>query len=555
MKISTVIFREKKFRKDLFNILLSMVCFTLIPLIFFFFTIDIQSKILHIFKDLFLKKELKENLIILVFKFIGSLFLMQTLHLIGGTFLGRALSNINKNLKLIMFEKFQKLPLSFSEKNNAGSSEKYITQSAENFVDLVYFFFANVFPSLMSIFVCIFQSFLFSSYFGSSKVLWFLGILLFGVVFAQLPINSNKVLFRKRKEQSGFLVDLIKNTKIDKIFQSQHFNRKIFEFHVEEEEKTYFNSIFLNGLSKFFIGNLNGIICGIFIIFIKFYSNAFLNVFDSDQSYHILSQILCFLKDIWSTISSILPLSIMMGKIRGSEKFLLEQEENLRSNKITLNEIKTIEIKNLNFSYEKTREIFNNFSCKFEPGLTILNGPSGSGKSTLIKILLGLEDTESKSIFYNKIDIKEYQKPSIVSKASYLTQSEEFFNNSIEFNLKIANPDISEKDLEEILSIAHVKEFLGKNNENYKKIVGVNCSYLSGGQAKRLAIARMLLKDRKNNNLNLVILDEPFTHLDNHLVKEIQKIVEKFIEQKRIIIAIDHTKNLHKIANEVIDLK
>jgi ABC-type transport system involved in cytochrome bd biosynthesis fused ATPase/permease subunit len=188
------------------------------------------------------------------------------------------------------------------------------------------------------------------------------------------------------------------------------------------------------------------------------------------------------------------------------------------------NNVENIKIENLNFKYED-RIIFNNFNYEFSKGFYLLNNPSGSGKSTLIKILLGLMDQDGKIAINGQII--NNQDP--IEYFAYSTQSNTIFDTTVENNITLGLKDTDKlNNICNKLRITHILD----------KVTGTNGSSISGGELKRVILARMLYFYKPGQ---VVIFDEPFDGLNNDLVSEVINIIKEFNDN--IVIIIDHTSN------------
>lgn len=231
--------------------------------------------------------------------------------------------------------------------------------------------------------------------------------------------------------------------------------------------------------------------------------------------------------------------------------FLKYPQESETSDKIKINEINMIEMKNVTFSYPDGKEtVLNNFNLKAKRGdKLLLKGPNGSGKSTIIRLILGLYDNYDGEILINSIDLKKLSKRSLRSRISIVSQKIFLFNDTIENNIKIAG-DVSEEKYETALKKSGLKQFIDNLPLKDKTLVGENGVKLSGGEIQKVAIARALIK---SDSSDLFIFDEAAAHLD----KETKELIKSFIDTElceKICIIIDHSDYFTDICNRTINL-
>ena len=192
-----------------------------------------------------------------------------------------------------------------------------------------------------------------------------------------------------------------------------------------------------------------------------------------------------------------------------------------------------ININNINFSYKNNKnEVFNNFSCVFEKGKIIgIHGKSGCGKSTLLKLIMRFWDVDSGEIKFGNDNIKEINTNNLRNFESYLTQEEYLFNDTIEFNIRLANENATKEEVIEAAKKASIHNFIMSLPNNYNTKVGELGGILSSGEKQRIGVARAFLHYPK-----LLLLDEPTSNLDSLNEGIILKSIMEDEDEKKIII-------------------
>jgi ATP-binding cassette subfamily C protein CydC len=136
-------------------------------------------------------------------------------------------------------------------------------------------------------------------------------------------------------------------------------------------------------------------------------------------------------------------------------------------------------------------------------------GPSGSGKSTLAALLLKVVAPTSGRILLGGVDLADLSAGPVRSRMAWLSQATHLFSDTVRANLLLGRPDASDADLWAALEQAQVAEVVRLLPGGLDAWIGQGGSAVSGGQARRLALARTLL-----SNAPVLILDEPATGLD-----------------------------------------
>ncbi|MDU1316834.1 peptidase domain-containing ABC transporter [Anaerococcus hydrogenalis] len=198
-------------------------------------------------------------------------------------------------------------------------------------------------------------------------------------------------------------------------------------------------------------------------------------------------------------------------------------------------EIKTIEVKDLNFSYGYRDRVLEDISLNISKGDKIaVVGPSGCGKTTLVKLLMDYYKVDEGIININGYSIEKISKSWLRSKIVYISQSIFFFKATIRENLLLGNIYIDDREIKDYLKIVGLEDFLEKLPKGLDTIIEEDASNLSEGQKQRLAICRALLKKPE-----ILILDEATSHLDSITEKKISDLF-KDISDKITTITIAH---------------
>lgn len=251
-------------------------------------------------------------------------------------------------------------------------------------------------------------------------------------------------------------------------------------------------------------------------------------------------------KTLGNTLTNLQAVFVAMGRV--FELFDIQPQIKSPENAIKLTGLNnSIEFKNVYFEYEPGNPVLKNFSLKVNKNETIaLVGNSGGGKSTVVSLLPRFYDVTSGSIEFDGVDIRKFELKSLRNQISFVFQDNFLFSGTIKDNILMGNEQASNSDVERVIKMAHLDEFIETLEKGLDTYVGERGTTLSGGQRQRVAIARAMLKDAP-----IVILDEATSALDNKSEAIVQKALDNLIQNKTVFVIahrLSTIKNAHRIA-------
>jgi subfamily B ATP-binding cassette protein MsbA len=210
---------------------------------------------------------------------------------------------------------------------------------------------------------------------------------------------------------------------------------------------------------------------------------------------------------------------------------------------------KSIEFKNVSFSYNDTI-VLKNINLLLEKGKTLaLVGSSGSGKSTLADLVPRFHDVSDGEILVDGVNIKNYSIKSLRQLMGIVTQEPILFNDIIANNIALSNPLANDKEIEQAAIIANAHQFIIRKENGYHENIGERGGKLSGGERQRITIARAVLK-----NPPILILDEATSSLDTESERLVQDAINTLMKDRTSLV-IAHRLSTVRHADEIIVLK
>ena len=205
-----------------------------------------------------------------------------------------------------------------------------------------------------------------------------------------------------------------------------------------------------------------------------------------------------------------------------------------------------IEVKNIEFSYDK-RKIIDGISLSIpEKTTTAIVGPSGGGKTTLCNLIARFWDVDSGEITLGGTNVKDYSMNSLMNNFSFVFQNVYLFADTIENNIKFGRPEATHEEVVEAAKKACCHDFISKLPDGYNTVIGEGGATLSGGEKQRISIARAIMKDSP-----IIILDEATANVDPENERELTLAVDALTKEKTIIM-IAHRLKTVRHADQIV---
>lgn len=210
----------------------------------------------------------------------------------------------------------------------------------------------------------------------------------------------------------------------------------------------------------------------------------------------------------------------------------------------------SVELKNVTFSYDGTKNALSDISLKINAGQTVaFVGPSGGGKSTLANIIARFFDTQGGSVLIGGVNVKDIDKEELMNTVSFVFQNSRLVKTTILDNVRLGNPDATKEEVMAALKEAQCMDIIEKLPDGINTVIGAKGVYLSGGEMQRIAIARAMLK-----NSPIIILDEATAFADPDNEAKVQAAFNK-LAKGRTVIMIAHRLSTVTNAERIFVLK
>lgn len=458
--------------------------------------------------------------------------------------------NVIKGLRNDVFRRLEKAPIEFIDSHPHGDLVSRCISDIEQISDGLLEGFKQLYRGVITIVFTL--AFMISIHYILALVVVFITPL--SLFVASFITKKTHQYFTKQSRIKGeigaYVLEMLDNQKVIKALTYEEDSIKKFESINNELYKVGVNAQFISSTtnpSTRFVNGLVyaavGIIGNILIInpislpLTIGYLSSFLSY--ANQYTKPFNEISGVVSEFQNALSCL---------ERVNEVLSIEPEID-QGNKNLDNSINNINISNVYFSYDKSKELIKNFNLTVHKGQKIaIVGPTGCGKTTLINLLLRFYDVDSGKISFDNEDIYKYSKSSLRKKYGMVLQDTWIFKGSVYDNVAYSNPNATSEEIEQACRIVHAHSFIKRLPNGYQTIISEN-SGLSHGEKQLITIARVMLSLPE-----IVILDEATSSIDTRTEMKIAEAFNKIMEGRTSFV-IAHRLSTIKNADLILVMK
>lgn len=263
--------------------------------------------------------------------------------------------------------------------------------------------------------------------------------------------------------------------------------------------------------------------------------------------------VLAYLEDLYAPVRGLAKLAGSLAKAGASatrvHEVLTADETvtDVRQPRTAPLVIREIHFDHVGFAYEPGVPVLRDFNLTVHTGETVcLTGPSGAGKSTVLHLLVRLYDVDTGRILLNDLDIRGLNRYSLRRRIAFVPQDPWLLDATIAENIAFGSLRASRSDVLEAGRTALVDEFTSRLPLGYDTPVGEGGVRLSGGQRRRVALARAAVSAAP-----IVLLDEPTAGLDPDSAETVLDAI-RTTTAARTVLMISHDRELAAIADRTV---
>ena len=207
----------------------------------------------------------------------------------------------------------------------------------------------------------------------------------------------------------------------------------------------------------------------------------------------------------------------------------------------------SINFSQASFAYPQRSTTLNQVNITFtSPGLYAVIGDSGSGKSTLIDMALGFVEPDAGQVSINNLPLTRTNRDHWLKHCGWIAQQSQVFYGSLAFNVAMSD-NYDEQRVLDALEKSGLLNFADTLAQGIKSQIGESGAGISGGQAQRLALARVFYHQPE-----VLLLDEPTSHLDQQTEQIITQSISEYAQNHLVIVIAHRLQTVTKAKNIIV---
>ena len=458
--------------------------------------------------------------------FLGRVVLFAVLSGVTGWVMSvinnRVVYRVVEDIRSQSIRHIQKLPLSYLDQHASGDIVSRVIADADILSDGLLLGFTQLFSGVVTIGVTL--VFMFSKNFWITLLVICLTPLSFWV--AKIISSHSYGMFRKQSEargkQTALIEEIIGNQKVVRAYGYEERASARFAA-VNKELKAYSaQAIFYSSLTNPCTRFVNNVIyAGVALVGTLLIPGGALTVGGLSVLLSYANQYMKPFNDISSVITEMQNALACVSRLFA----LLEEPEECADadGEITHREGR-VEIKDVSFSYDKSRRLIEHFDLNVKPGMRVaIVGPTGCGKTTFINLLMRFYDVDGGEIRVDGQEIRTLSRHALRSGFGMVLQDTWMKQGTVRENIAFGKPDATDEEIIRAAKEAHSWEFIRRLPNGLDTVLYEDS--ISGGQKQLLCITRVMLTLPP-----MLILDEATSSIDTRTEVLIQEAFDKLME-------------------------
>lgn len=256
-----------------------------------------------------------------------------------------------------------------------------------------------------------------------------------------------------------------------------------------------------------------------------------------------------YLQKFMTAVNGLLNIHIILQNVVISSeritRIMKMNEENYESGFVIREVEGDIEIDNVSCGYNTLNNVIRNLSIQFRKNdIYVIVGTNGSGKTTFFNAIMRFVDINAGKILIDGSDIMDINLHSLRSNIAYVQQGNPSFDGSIKEIFLEVNPAITEQEVVELCALVGISNLIETLPEKYDTVIGREGISLSGGEYRKVLIAKSLARKSK-----ILLLDEITSDLDGKAEKEVMEVLKELAHNHTIILISHRASSIVTIPN------
>ena len=458
--------------------------------------------------------------------------------------------SIVRDIRKDAFEKLQILPVNYVDTHPAGEIVSKVIADVDQFADGLLMGFTQFFTGIMTIIGTLVFMFIYDWKITMVVVLVTPASFFIASFIAKRTYNMFKKQSEARGEQTSLIDEMIGNEKIVQAYSMEDNSLERFDEINGKLQKYSLDATFFSSLSNPSTRFVNNVVYAL-VAFVGAFS-----VMRGGLTVGSLSALLSYANQYMKPFNEISGVVTELQNAIACAGRVIDLIDETPMKKDPDNELVVkdgegkIELEDVCFSYDKSKELIKNFNLHVKPGERVaIVGPTGCGKTTVINLLMRFYDVDSGSIKIEDVDIKDVTKKSLRSNYGMVLQETWLKSGTIKENIITGRPDATDEEIVAAAKAAHAHGFIKRLPNGYDTVIGEDGGNLSQGQKQLLCIARVMLCLPP-----MLILDEATSSIDTRTEMKIQHAFSIMMEGRTSFI-VAHRLSTIKSADIIIVMK
>ncbi|WP_318530778.1 ABC transporter ATP-binding protein [Lacticaseibacillus songhuajiangensis] len=463
---------------------------------------------------------------------IGLFILSAVISAVSGTVLGFFGEDVVAKLRLALWDKLLKLPVSYFDEQKAGEISSRLVNDSTQVKDLL----ANSFPQMITSILQLVGSLVLMLFMDwRMTAIMFIAVPLMLIIFMPLATRSRKIGFTRQEALATF------NGESNEILSEVRLVKSSgAEVHERAAGGEQIDRLYKVGLKEAIYDSIAGPVMTAtmmaMVVGVLVYGAS--RVLAGSLSIGVLISFLMYLFQMMGPAGTLGQFFSTLAKTSGSteriQELLAAPEEDQASGSAIDAAGQTLTAEHLDFAYADDKQILHDVSFTAKPNQVIaFAGPSGGGKSTIFALLERFYQPTSGNIKLGATPIADIKLADWRKQIGLVSQDSAIMAGTIRYNLTygLNGDEFSDDDLWRVLKMAYADGFVRDMPLGLDTQVGERGVKVSGGQRQRLAIARAFLRDPQ-----ILMLDEATASLDSESEMMVQKALDKLMAGRTTLV-------------------